>query len=223
MATIPQLAGVLEHGLQLRLQMSADVHLVIRVIASGKEQLVDLVRLQTLLRVLRIVEVIAYRRIDRIAHSDADGAVVRVVEARPETIPREHHVGPVAPEEAYHLPAQLGVRLHEPVRQAEKDHFLHAQHLAGLPLLLLADRGQLLRRERRIVRTLVAAGCQDVVDRPSLRAPFRHGAAAKELSVVGVGDDDHRRQRTVLAQFVGGLLLLAAGQPTADTLQRAHA
>ena len=211
-----------EDRLHLRVDVGADVDLVVGVFRAGQQHLVHLVRVQPFLSILRVVEVVAHGRVDGIPYGDADGAVVGVSEAGTKAVPGDDHVRPVLAQQPDDLAAQLDAGLQIAVRVAEEDHLLHAQHLARLALLLLPEGGQLLLAERLIVRAFVAAGGEDVVDRPALRAPLGDGAAAEELGVVRVSDDHHRRQRAVLADLFAGSGAVTARPEVAQPIEYGH-
>src|SRR5690606_1766210 len=109
-----------------------------------------------------------------------NSAMVAVVEALPECVPRYDDVGPVEAQETNDLPAQVGIVGREAVGIAEQDALADAEEPARGALLLLADGCELLRVHLGVVRSLVATGHYDVGDIPALRAPLRDSAAAEE-------------------------------------------
>ena len=77
-----------------------------------------------------------------------------------------------------------------------EEHELRRPRAAtGLLLLLLADRGDTLRRHVRIVGALIAARDEAVRDLHTLLGPERDRSGAAEVDVVGMREDRHRTAR----------------------------
>ena len=70
---------------------------------------------------------------------------------------------------------------------AQGDHFLDAEGLRRVQLLLMADFGEALRGHVGVVGALAAVGAEHVIGVGALTYPVGDEAAAGNLGVVGMG------------------------------------
>ena len=129
-----------------------------------------------------------------IEQGPTDGTMVRVVPTGPAPtitmVDRQDHLRLVTTDSLGQVTPQGDARLDEPVRVIEELDDRYTDGCATTPLLLLADRPDLVRRHRGDTR--LAAGHQKVANVLAEVGPTRHGARRAVLHVVGMGDDAER-------------------------------
>src|SRR6185437_1528411 len=117
------LAGMAEDRVDFGLPVIGDVDRVVGFGRAGEQDFVHLVRFEAIVFVVLVEEPIAHDWVDSIHRGDAHVAVVTVVEAAAEAVPRDHHIRFVDAKEAHDLPTELRILAGETVGVAEEDAF----------------------------------------------------------------------------------------------------
>src|SRR6266849_1837982 len=183
------LADMAQEGLDLEVDGLRDVDHDLGIVPPHHVHFLDPVRLQALGQELGKGHVVTCERIDAVQENVRGHPVITVRRAeilRTVRVLADDQVRPMTPDGARYRHARLPGVLEFTVGEAEEVDRLHAQHPGGVPLLLLADLDQALRRHGAVARALVAVGENAVGDGLAFARECGHGAARPELGVVGV-------------------------------------
>ena len=187
----PHLAGVAEQGVDLAVELAADVDEVVGLAAAGEEDGVDAVVTQAGVGVTGEVVRRAGHGEGGVERDEADGAVVAMVEAAV-AVPGDEQLGLLLADDADEALAEFGRVLDEAVGPAQEDALGDAEAGRGGLLLGLAHAAQLPGPDGVVLAALVAAGDEAEGHAPAVVGEVGGRAAAGELDVVGVGHDDER-------------------------------